>query len=603
MNKLDLDMIKNNVNEKVRISVGMGTCGISSGANIIYEELTKEVKNRNLDVEVFKVGCIGICKYEPIVEIYMNGSRTTYVNVNIEKLKRIVDEHVINNTVVREYLINENTSNVLDEPFIKSQTRIALRNCGNINPENINEYIEHGGYYALNKVLTEMTREQVIEEIKNSGLRGRGGAGFNTGLKWELTYKENSDIKYVCCNADEGDPGAFMDRALLEGDPHSVIEAMTIAGYAIGASQGYIYVRAEYPVAVDRLKIAIRGAKEKGLIGKNIFDTNFSFDLDIRLGSGAFVCGEETALINSIEGKRGEPRLKPPFPAQSGLFGNPTLINNVETYANIPYIIMNGSSNFSSIGTEKSKGTKVFALGGKISNTGLIEIPIGTSLREIVMNIGGGIPNGKNFKAAQTGGPSGGCIPLELIDIKMDYETLSEIGSMMGSGGLIIMDEDNCMVNMAKFFLNFTVDESCGKCVPCRIGTKRLYEMLEKITSGKAEEMTLEKLEELSSHIKSYSLCGLGQSAPNPVLSTLKYFKDEYIEHIINKKCNAKVCTDLLNYEILQDKCIGCDVCKRNCPSEAIIGEIRKPHQIIQEKCTKCGTCMRVCKFNAVVRK
>ncbi len=602
MNRIYLDTIKNSINNRTKISVGMGTCGISSGANVVYDATIQEIKNRNLDVDVVKVGCIGLCKYEPIVEVYKNGKRITYINVNIDKLKKIIDEHIMNDIIVRDYLINGEILNILDTPFIKGQTRIALRNCGNINPEDINDYIKNGGYYSIYKVLKEMTREEVIEEVKKSNLRGRGGAGFYTGLKWKLTYKEISDIKYVCCNADEGDPGAFMDRALLEGDPHSVIEAMTIAGYAIGSNQGYIYIRAEYPVAVERLNIAINQARKLGMIGKNIFDTKFSFDIDIRLGAGAFVCGEETALINSVEGKRGEPRLKPPFPAQSGLFNKPTLINNVETFANIPYIIINGSDKFSLIGTEKSKGTKVFALGGKINNTGLIEIPIGTSLRTI-LDIGGGIPNNKNFKAAQTGGPSGGCIPLELIDIKMDYENLKEIGSMMGSGGLIIMDEDNCMVNMAKFFLNFTVDESCGKCVPCRIGTKRLYEILGKITDGTAEESDMAKLEELSLHVKDFSLCGLGQSAPNPVLSTLKYFKEEYIEHIRDKKCKSKVCNKLLTYEILEDKCVGCDICRKNCPVNAISGEIRQPHKIDQEKCEKCGTCMSVCRFNAVIRK
>lgn len=602
MNKVELFKIKNTPNNNVRISVGLGTCGISAGARDVYKLLKEEIKKRNLNIDVFPTGCIGLCKYEPIVEVYKNGKRITYINVNSEKLIKIINEHIVKDIIVREYLINENVLNILEDSFIKSQVRVALRNCGNINSEDINDYIKKDGYYALYRVLTEMTKEEVIEEIKKSKLRGRGGAGFSTGLKWELTSKEIADYKYVCCNSDEGDPGAFMDRALLEGDPHSIIEAMIIAGYAVGAREGYIYVRAEYPVAVNRLRIAIKQAKELGLIGNNIFNTNFSFDLDLRLGAGAFVCGEETALINSIEGKRGEPRLKPPFPAQSGLFGKPTLINNVETYANIPYIILNGSDFFTKIGTEKSKGTKVFALGGKVNITGLIEVPIGISLKEI-LDIAGGVPNGKKFKAAQIGGPSGGGIPSELIDISIDYETLKEIGSMMGSGGLIIMDEDNCMVNMSKFFLNFTVDESCGKCVPCRIGTKRLYEILERITEGKSEEKDLKTLEELSKYIKENSLCGLGQSAPNPVLSNLKYFKEEFIDHIINKKCKSKVCSELLNYNIMTERCVGCDLCKQNCPVGAIAGEAKEPHKIDEEKCIKCGMCMKVCKFNAIIRK
>lgn len=581
-----------------KIVVGLGTCGISSGADKIYEILKSKVNN----MEVSPVGCIGVCKYEPIVEIYKDNVRTTYVNVTEEKINKIIESHINNNIVVKEYLIDEYTSNILEYPFLKRQTRTALRNCGNINPENINDYIKTGGYDALKKSLS-MDKDELISILKDSKLRGRGGAGFNTGLKWELTKKELSDTKYVCCNADEGDPGAFMDRSLLEGDPHSVIEAMIIAGYIIGSNQGYIYVRAEYPVAVSRLNIAIKEAKEKNLLGNNILETNFNFNLDLRLGSGAFVCGEETALISSIEGKRGEPNLKPPFPASKGLFEKPTLINNVETYANIPYILNGNKDKFINIGSEKSKGTKVFALGGKINNTGLIEIPIGTTLREILFDIGGGIPNNKEFKAAQTGGPSGGCIPSEHLDIPMDYETLGSIGSMMGSGGLIVMDEDNCMVNIAEFFLNFTVDESCGKCVPCRVGTKRLQELLTKITNGKGTLEDLEKLEELSNHIKESSLCGLGQSAPNPVLSTLRYFKDEYLEHINNKKCFSKTCSNLLEYKIIKDTCVGCTVCKNNCPVDAISGEIRNPHEIDQNKCTKCGTCMKVCRFNSIVRE
>ena len=581
---------------KVKVTVGLGTCGISSGASKIYDIL----KEKNINV--IPVGCIGVCKFEPIVEVYKDDIRTTYVNVDEEKLNKIIESHINKNIIVKEYLIDENTSNILDYPFIKNQTRIALRNCGNINPENIEDYITNGGYKALKEVLT-MDKETIINILKDSKLRGRGGAGFSTGLKWEFTYKEDSNIKYICCNADEGDPGAFMDRSLLEGDPHSLIEAMIIAGYTVGSNQGYIYVRAEYPVAVKRLNIAIKEAKKLNLLGDNILGTNFSFNLELRLGSGAFVCGEETALISSIEGKRGEPNTKPPFPASKGLFEKPTLINNVETYANIPYILSGNLDKFKSIGSENSKGTKVFALGGKINNTGLVEIPMGTTLRTILFDVGGGIPNNKLFKAAQTGGPSGGCIPEEHLDIQMDYESLGKEGFMMGSGGLIVMDEDNCMVNIAEFFLNFTVDESCGKCVPCRVGTKRLQEIITKITNGKGSIEDIDKLEELSNHIKESSLCGLGQSAPNPVLSTLKYFKEEYIDHINNKKCRSKSCNNLLEYKILKDKCIGCGVCKRNCPVNAISGEIKTPHEIDQNICTKCGTCIKVCKFNSIVKE
>lgn len=581
---------------KLKVTVGLGTCGISSGASKIYDIL----KEKNINV--IPVGCIGVCKFEPIVEVYKDDIRTTYVNVDEEKLNKIIESHINKNIIVKEYLIDENTSNILDYPFIKNQTRIALRNCGNINPENIEDYITNGGYKALKEVLT-MDKETIINILKDSKLRGRGGAGFSTGLKWEFTYKEDSNIKYICCNADEGDPGAFMDRSLLEGDPHSLIEAMIIGGYTVGSNQGYIYVRAEYPVAVKRLNIAIKEAKKLNLLGDNILGTNFSFNLELRLGSGAFVCGEETALISSIEGKRGEPNTKPPFPASKGLFEKPTLINNVETYANIPYILSGNLDKFKSIGSENSKGTKVFALGGKINNTGLVEIPMGTTLRTILFDVGGGIPNNKLFKAAQTGGPSGGCIPEEHLDIQMDYESLGKEGFMMGSGGLIVMDEDNCMVNIAEFFLNFTVDESCGKCVPCRVGTKRLQEIITKITNGKGSIEDIDKLEELSNHIKESSLCGLGQSSPNPVLSTLKYFKEEYIDHINNKKCRSKSCNNLLEYKILKDKCIGCGVCKRNCPVNAISGEIKTPHEIDQNICTKCGTCIKVCKFNSIVKE
>ena len=487
--------------------------------------------------------------------------------------------------------------------FFKKQVRIALRNCGKINPESIDEYIAEDGYEALGRVITSMTPEEVIDVMLKSGLRGRGGAGFPTGRKWDFARKSVSDKKYVCCNADEGDPGAFMDRSVLEGDPHVVLEAMAIAGYAIGSDQGYIYVRAEYPIAVKRLEIAIKQAKEYGLLGKNILGTNFSFDIELRLGAGAFVCGEETALMTSIEGRRGEPRPRPPFPAVKGLFKQPTILNNVETYANVPRIILNGAEWFANIGAERSKGTKVFAVGGKINNTGLVEIPMGTTLREVLYDIGGGIPNGKKFKAAQTGGPSGGCIPASLVDTPIEYDTLIEIGSMMGSGGLIVMDEDTCMVDLAKFFLSFTVEESCGKCPPCRIGTKRMYDILEKITSGKGELSDIDDLYALASAIKNSALCGLGQTAPNPVLSTLRYFKDEYIAHVVDKKCPAGVCKNLLQYKIIPDKCRGCSACSRKCPVNCISGEIKKPFVIDQSKCIKCGTCMETCKFGAIVKE
>ncbi|NLD88351.1 MAG: 4Fe-4S binding protein, partial [Clostridiales bacterium] len=496
-----------------------------------------------------------------------------------------------------------NINSLKDTGFFKKQLRLALRNCGIIDPENIDEYIGMDGYAALGKVLTEMTADDVIDVLLKAGLRGRGGAGFPTGLKWKFAKASPGPKKYVLCNADEGDPGAFMDRSILEGDPHAVIEAMTIAAYAIGADEGFIYVRAEYPIAVRRLEIAIEQAREYGLLGKSIFGTDFSFDLSIRLGAGAFVCGEETALMTSIEGKRGEPRPRPPFPAVKGVFGKPTILNNVETYANIPQIILKGADWFSSIGTEKSKGTKVFALGGKIKNTGLVEIPMGTTLREIVEEIGGGVPNGKKFKAAQTGGPSGGCIPASLIDTPIDYDNLLAIGSMMGSGGLIVIDEDNCMVDIAKFFLEFTVDESCGKCAPCRIGTKRLLELLEKVTDGKATLEDIDLMEELCYHIKSASLCGLGQTAPNPVLSTLRYFKDEYIAHVVEKRCPAGVCKSLLSYEIVAEKCKGCTACSRVCPTGAISGSVRQPHVIDKAKCIKCGACVEKCKFDAIIKK
>ena len=531
-----------------------------------------------------------------------------YSMVKPEDIPEIVSEHLLKGRIVTRLLyqetVQEDTVKSLNHTqFYAKQKRVALKNCGVIDPENINEYIGMDGYMALGKVLTEMTPDQVIQTIKDSGLRGRGGGGFPTGVKWSFAAAQPAGQKYVCCNADEGDPGAFMDRSVLEGDPHVVLEAMAIAGYAIGANQGYIYVRAEYPIAVKRLEIAIGQARENGLLGKNILGTGFDFDIELRLGAGAFVCGEETALMTSIEGHRGEPRPRPPFPAVKGLFERPTVLNNVETYANIPQIILKGADWFASMGTEKSKGTKVFALGGKIHNTGLVEVPMGTTLREIVEEIGGGIPNGKKFKAAQTGGPSGGCIPASLIDIPVDYDNLISIGSMMGSGGLIVMDEDTCMVDIAKFFLEFTVDESCGKCTPCRIGTKRLLEMLDKITKGKGTMEDLDKMEELCYHIKANSLCGLGQSAPNPVLSTLKYFRDEYVAHIVDKKCPAGVCKALLSYVIDREKCKGCTLCARVCPADAISGTVKQPHVIDPAKCLKCGACIEKCKFGAIYKK
>ena len=586
-----------------------GTGCTSSGSEQIVATLEKEIERNGLkdEVKVIKTGCFGLCALGPIMIVYPEGS--FYSMVKPEDIPEIVTEHLLKGRIVKRLLYQETVQDddtiesLNNTNFYKKQHRVALRNCGVINPENIDEYIGMDGYQALGKVLTEMTPEQVIQVILDSGLRGRGGAGFPTGRKWSFARASVNEQKYVCCNADEGDPGAFMDRSVLEGDPHAVIEAMAIAGYAIGANQGYIYVRAEYPIAVKRLQIAIDQAREYGLLGKNIFDTGFDFNLELRLGAGAFVCGEETALMTSIEGHRGEPRCRPPFPAVKGLFGKPTVLNNVETYANIPQIILNGPEWFASMGTEKSKGTKVFALGGKITNTGLVEVPMGTTLREIVEEIGGGIPGGKKFKAAQTGGPSGGCIPAEHIDIPIDYDNLLSIGSMMGSGGLIVMDEDTCMVDIAKFFLEFTVDESCGKCTPCRVGTKRLLEMLDKITKGNATLEDLDKLEELCHYIKENALCGLGQTAPNPVLSTLHYFRDEYVSHIVDKKCPAGVCKALLSYEIDPAKCKGCTLCSRICPASAISGEVKKVHTIDKQKCVKCGACMEKCRFGAIVKK
>lgn len=592
---------------KSHVLVCGGTGCTSNGSAKIREELARQLKANHMedDVQIVETGCFGLCAVGPVVIVYPEAA--FYSGVHADDVTDIVNEHLIKGRLVTRLLHTERVGEppvkaLTDTEFYRRQTRVALRNCGVIDPENIDEYIARDGYAALIKCLTEYDPQQVIDMVKASGLRGRGGAGFPTGTKWQFVKNAAGDVKYVCCNADEGDPGAFMDRSVLEGDPHSVIEAMTIAAYAVGGTQGYIYVRAEYPIAVDRCRIAIKQAREYGLLGKNILGTDFSFDIELRLGAGAFVCGEETALMVSVEGNRGEPRPRPPFPANKGLFGKPTLLNNVETYANITQIIRNGPDWFASMGTEKSKGTKVFALGGKIVNTGLVEVPMGTTLREIVYDMGGGIPKGKQFKAAQTGGPSGGCIPPQHLDVPIDYDKLIEIGSMMGSGGLIVMDEDTCMVDIAKFFLEFTVDESCGKCTPCRIGTKRLLEMLNKVTDGTATMEDLDKMEELCYYIKENSLCGLGQTAPNPVLSTLRYFRDEYEMHIKEKRCPAKVCKKLVSYHIT-DACKGCTLCKRNCPVGAIEGEVRQKHVIDQSKCIKCGACMDGCRFKAIVKE
>ena len=600
---LDLRVNVNSKSIERHILVCNGTGCTSSKSPKIMETLNKLIEEKNIkNVRVVKTGCFGLCSKGPI--IIVRPEDTFYSLVTIEDCEEIINSHIVEGKIVERLLckdVDGTIVNSLDElPFYKKQKRIVLKNCGIIDPENIDEYIAFDGYKALEKVLTSMSKDEVIDEISKSGLRGRGGAGFPTGRKWSFVKAEEGEQKYVVCNADEGDPGAFMDRSVLEGDPHTIIEAMSIAGYTIGANQGYIYVRAEYPIAVKRLEIAINQAREYGLLGKNIFGTDFSFDIDIRLGAGAFVCGEETALLESIEGKRGQPRLKPPYPAHSGLWCKPTLINNVETYANITQIILNGADWYSAIGTETSKGTKVFALGGNVNNVGLVEVPMGTTLREIIYDIGGGIPNGREFKAAQTGGPSGGCIPKQYLDTQIDYESLKTIGSMMGSGGLIVMDETKCMVNIAKFYLEFTVSESCGKCTPCRIGTKRMLEILEKICNGNGTEEDLNKLQVLANNIVKASVCGLGQTAPNPVLSTMKYFMDEYLEHVKDHKCRAKECKSLTEIEIDPEKCKGCDLCKKACPVQAISGEVREIHTIDQSKCIKCRSCLQSCPFKAI---
>lgn len=592
---------------KMHIMVCGGTGCTSSNSMKIIEGLESLIKINQLedDIKVIKTGCFGLCAEGPIMMFYPE--HIMYTLVQPEDVNEIFESHIMNGTPVRRLLAGdkeaEKIENALENvDFFSKQKRVALRNCGAINPENIDEYIARDGYLALEKVLTKMEPEDVVDTIKDSQLRGRGGGGFPTGVKWAFAASQQVAQKYVCCNADEGDPGAFMDRSVLEGDPHSVIEAMTIAGYAIGANQGYVYVRAEYPIAVERLTIAINQAREYGLLGKDIFGTGFDFNLDVRLGAGAFVCGEETALMTSVEGHRGEPKPRPPFPAVKGLFGQPTILNNVETYANIPMIILKGAEWFANIGTEKSKGTKVFAVGGKINNTGLVEIPMGTTLREIIYDIGGGIPNGKEFKAAQTGGPSGGCIPASELDTPIDYDSLIALGSMMGSGGLIVMDEDTCMVDLAKFFLEFTVDESCGKCPPCRIGTKRMLEIVTRITEGKGQVEDLEKLEILARNIKASALCGLGQTAPNPVLSTMRYFRDEYMAHVVDKKCPAGVCKSMVRYIIFESTCKRCSICKKNCPAGAISGDKNTPFVIDQDKCVKCGICMEKCPFKSILK-
>ena len=603
--KISLRKDRNYTGKEKHVLVCGGTGCTSSHSKDIIEKFEELIKKDGLDnVRVIRTGCFGLCAKGPIIVV--RPEDTFYAASHVDDVEEIVEKHLKNGEIVERLLCKDIDGSMvksLDElNFYKKQHRIVLKNCGLIDPENIDEYLAFDGYKALEKVLTSMSPDDVIKEVSDSGLRGRGGAGFLTGRKWQFAKNSTDEQKYVACNADEGDPGAFMDRSVLEGDPHAIIEAMAIAAYAIGANKGYVYVRAEYPIAVHRLQVAIDQARDYGLLGDNIMEKGFKFDLEIRLGAGAFVCGEETALMESVEGRRGEPRPRPPFPAVKGLFGKPTLLNNVETYANITQIILNGASWYASIGTEKSKGTKVFALGGNINNVGLVEVPMGITLREIVYDIGGGIPNGRKFKAAQTGGPSGGCIPEQYLDTPIDYESLSAIGSMMGSGGLIIMDDTTCMVNLARFFLDFTVDESCGKCPPCRIGTKRMLEILERLVAGKGKDGDIEKLEKLALNIKRSSLCGLGQTAPNPVLSTLKYFRNEYEAHIYEKRCPAGECKAMTKVMIDKTKCRGCSLCSKNCPVGAITGELKSPFEINQDKCIKCGVCIAKCPFKAISR-
>ncbi|HHT67753.1 MAG TPA: NADH-quinone oxidoreductase subunit NuoF [Firmicutes bacterium] len=610
-------MRKQAADTKAKVLVGMGTCGIAAGAQEVYDAICDELKKLNIDdVVVAQTGCIGFCAQEPLAEVILPGNeKVLYGHIDAEKAREIVNQHIVGGKAVSRWAVNgggmlpegeqdEATIVPYDEvPFFKTQVRIALRNCGIINPESLGEYVVRDGYLSLAKVLTEMTPADVVEEIKKSGLRGRGGGGFSTGMKWEFAHKQPPGQKYIVCNADEGDPGAFMDRSILEGDPHSVVEGMAIGAYAIGANKGYVYCRAEYPIAVRRLNMAIAQAKEMGLLGKNIFGSGFDFDLEVRLGAGAFVCGEETALLASIEGQRGEPRLRPPYPAVSGLWGKPTIINNVETFANVAPIIHRGADWFGSIGSENSKGTKVFALAGEINNIGLAEIPMGTTLREVIYEIGGGVPDGKHFKGAQTGGPSGGCIPAEFLDTPIDYDNLAKLGTIMGSGGLIIMAEDTCMVDLARFFLDFTQEESCGKCPPCRVGTTVMLDMLNRIVEGKGQDGDLEKLEELGQNIKAASLCGLGQTAPNPVLSTMRYFREEYEEHVHDKKCRSGVCTALFQYYIVPEKCKRCGICAKVCPVQCISGDRQTPYVIDQDRCIKCGACMEACPFDSIIKR